>query len=193
MLKSLWAAGLLVVLLSARPACADTLHYVVNGRLDTGAQGVVRETPIPILLHLLCEAKGNSVTLTATDQLSIRTSCEANAFDPQRVPTRQDLLVSVNYETDDLWGDGLWVLPYILKFSNGELDMDTFFGVLHSTQAQMLAGAIPSSGLFHLPDRTAVTVSSVPEPSTLLLFGTGLVGLWVFRRFKRLYVTRSWS
>src|SRR5437879_33664 len=42
-------------------------------------QGVVeRKTTIPILSHLLCEAKGNHVTLTATDlELSIRTSCEA--------------------------------------------------------------------------------------------------------------------
>src|SRR5438270_125454 len=42
-------------------------------------QGVVeRKTTIPILSHLLCEAKGNRVTLTATDlELSICTSCEA--------------------------------------------------------------------------------------------------------------------
>ena len=42
-------------------------------------QGVVeRKTTIPILSHLLCEAKGNQLTLTATDlELTIRTSCEA--------------------------------------------------------------------------------------------------------------------
>ena len=42
-------------------------------------QGVVeRKTTIPILSHLLCEAKGNRLTLTATDlELSVRTSCEA--------------------------------------------------------------------------------------------------------------------
>jgi DNA polymerase III subunit beta len=42
-------------------------------------QGVVeRKTTIPILSHLLCEAQGNGITLTATDlELSIRTSCEA--------------------------------------------------------------------------------------------------------------------
>jgi DNA polymerase III subunit beta len=42
-------------------------------------QGVVeRKTTIPILSHLLCEAKGNGITITATDlELSIRTSCEA--------------------------------------------------------------------------------------------------------------------
>src|SRR4029077_7163764 len=41
-------------------------------------QGVVeRKTTIPILSHLLCEAKGNRITITATDlELSIRTSCE---------------------------------------------------------------------------------------------------------------------
>ncbi len=42
-------------------------------------QGVVeRKTTIPILSNLLFEAKGNLLTLTATDlELSIRTSCEA--------------------------------------------------------------------------------------------------------------------
>jgi len=42
-------------------------------------QGVVeRKTTIPILSNLLVEAKGNQLTITATDlELSIRTSCEA--------------------------------------------------------------------------------------------------------------------
>src|SRR5579872_5991284 len=42
-------------------------------------QGVVeRKTTIPILSHLLCEAKGNHLTLTATDlELSIRVQCDA--------------------------------------------------------------------------------------------------------------------
>jgi DNA polymerase-3 subunit beta len=42
-------------------------------------QGVVeRKTTIPILSHLLCEASGKQVTITATDlELSIRTACEA--------------------------------------------------------------------------------------------------------------------
>jgi DNA polymerase III subunit beta len=41
-------------------------------------QGVVeRKTTIPILSNLLCEAKGNQITITATDlELSVRTSCE---------------------------------------------------------------------------------------------------------------------
>jgi DNA polymerase-3 subunit beta len=56
------------------PAGKDDLLGALNL-----TQGVVeRKTTIPILSHLLCEAKGNSVTLTATDlELSIRTSCEA--------------------------------------------------------------------------------------------------------------------
>jgi DNA polymerase III subunit beta len=42
-------------------------------------QGVVeRKTTIPILSNLLVEAKGNALTITATDlELSVRTSCEA--------------------------------------------------------------------------------------------------------------------
>src|SRR6202451_1417498 len=42
-------------------------------------QGVVeRKTTIPILSHLLLDAKDNRLTITATDlELSIRTSCEA--------------------------------------------------------------------------------------------------------------------
>ena len=205
MRKSLWVAGLLVLLLCAKPVSGDTLHYVGNGRLDTVVQDVVeRETPIPILSHLLCEAKGNSVTLTATDQLSIGTSCEAKAFDFQRVPTQKDLLVSVNYETNDLWNYGFWV-P--LEFSNlsagAEFGLKSFSGDLQLTQAQTFTGPdsapVLSTGVFNLSNGTRVTVTSqftsVPEPSTLLLFGTGLVGLWVFRRFKRPYrsVTHSWS
>src|SRR6202047_1303557 len=52
--------------------------YDLLGALNL-TQGVVeRKTTIPILSHLLCEAKGNRVTITATDlELSIRTSCEA--------------------------------------------------------------------------------------------------------------------
>jgi DNA polymerase III sliding clamp (beta) subunit (PCNA family) len=44
-------------------------------------QGVVeRKTTIPILSNLLVEAKGSSLTITATDlELSIRTSCEARS------------------------------------------------------------------------------------------------------------------
>jgi DNA polymerase-3 subunit beta len=42
-------------------------------------QGVVeRKTTIPILSHLLCEAKGGRLTITATDlEISIRTACDA--------------------------------------------------------------------------------------------------------------------
>ena len=42
-------------------------------------QGVVeRKTTIPILSNLLFEAKGNGLSITATDlELSIRTSCDA--------------------------------------------------------------------------------------------------------------------
>jgi DNA polymerase-3 subunit beta len=45
----------------------------------TLTQGVVeRKTTIPILSHLLCEAKGGRLTITATDlEISIRTSCDA--------------------------------------------------------------------------------------------------------------------
>src|ERR1700691_4098704 len=50
---------------------------LLNERSTT--QGVVeRKTTIPILSNLLVEAKGSTLTITATDlELSIRTSCEA--------------------------------------------------------------------------------------------------------------------
>ena len=51
---------------------------VLLNELST-TQGVVeRKTTIPILSNLLVEAKGDRLTITATDlELSIRTSCEA--------------------------------------------------------------------------------------------------------------------
>src|SRR6202163_2190894 len=52
--------------------------YDLLGELNL-TQGVVeRKTTIPILSHLLCEAKGNRLTLTATDlELSIHVQCDA--------------------------------------------------------------------------------------------------------------------
>ena len=47
-------------------------------------QGVVeRKTTIPILSHLLCEAKGNRVTLTATDLELRRSGVPAGQADRQ--------------------------------------------------------------------------------------------------------------
>src|SRR6202048_375375 len=52
--------------------------YALWNELST-TQGVVeRKTTSPILSNILCEAKGNRLTITATDlELSIRTSCKA--------------------------------------------------------------------------------------------------------------------
>ena len=63
----------------------DAMEFSVKkfdllGELEL-TQGVVeRKTTIPILSHLLFEAKGNSLSITATDlELSIRTSCDAKS------------------------------------------------------------------------------------------------------------------
>jgi hypothetical protein len=170
MTKSLWATGLLVLLLCARPASADTLHYVVNGPLYTVA------------------------------------------FDLQRDPvissfTAQDFLVSVSNRSASLFGKHFLLPPFTLEFSNlsagGGLGIDVFSGDLDLRGGQLFTGPdsapVLSPGVFKLSKGARVTVTpqltSVPEPSTLLLVGTGLVSFWVFGRFKRLYrsVTHSWS
>src|SRR6202453_4431027 len=69
------------------PATAREDHQAMEFSVSKSAllnelsttQGVVeRKTTIPILSNLLVEAKGSTLTITATDlELSIRTSCEA--------------------------------------------------------------------------------------------------------------------
>ena len=146
MRRSLLVAGLIVsgLLLGVKSASADTLHFEVSGPLGT-----------------------------ATFDLSQR---------PTVVPfTANDFLVNVTNGSANLLGSHFLVPPFRLEFSNssagGGLGVDTPLGDLQLTRWQMFTGStsapVLSRGTFHLADGTTVTVTSMPEPATILLLGSG--------------------
>jgi len=152
LVAGLLAAGLLV---SVKPASADTLHYVVSGLIGTATFDLQR-TP-------------NLVSFT----------------------TGQDFLVTVTSGTSNLWGYNFLLPPFTLQFSNlayggGFGLVIPILGNLQLSGAQMFSGpdSAPflSTGIFQLAYNTTVTVTSTPEPSTLLLLGFGLVALAIFRK-----------
>jgi PEP-CTERM motif-containing protein len=155
MKKSLWVGALLGagLLLPAKPASADTLQYVVTSLLGS-----------------------------ATFELSSTPTVLS--------PTSQDFLVTVKTGTANLFGYHFAVPPFNLEFSNlaagGGLGLDSPFGDLLLTGAQMFTGSdsapVLSTGIFYLSNGTKVTVTDMPEPPTLLLLASGLVGFAIFRK-----------
>jgi hypothetical protein len=145
-----------ILLVSVCSASADTLHYVVSGPLGSASFNLLQNPTV--------------------------TSFSAG----------NDFIVSVNNGSVNLLGYNFSAPPFSLEFSNTSAGggfglVVPILGDLQLKGGLMFNGSDSAptlyTGTFLLDNGLVkVTVTSTPEPSTLLLLSSALVGLGFFRK-----------
>jgi hypothetical protein len=146
-----------LLLVSVGAARADTLHYVITGP-QAGVSGSFNLLQNPTVTSFTA---GSDFILSVYDG-SINLPGQSFSTPPFKLEF---------LDAQKGGGFGL-VVPYL---GGLQLKGDVLF--TGSDSAPTL-----SSGIFHLDYGVTVTATAVPEPTTLLLIGFGLVGLGLFRK-----------